>query len=44
MRDTMAAHGLRGASVLKYRIERSEPVYDRSGRPRADFFSDPAQR
>ena len=41
MRDTIAAHGLRGADVSKYRIERCEPVYDASGRPRADFFSDP---
>jgi len=39
MRDTMAAHGLRGADVRKYRGERSEPVYDDRGRPRADFFT-----
>jgi quinol monooxygenase YgiN len=40
MRDTIAAHGLRGAHVLKYAIARAEPVYDRSGTPRADFFAD----
>lgn len=35
---TLAAHGLRGAEVAKYAIARSGPVYDSSGRPRADFF------
>jgi quinol monooxygenase YgiN len=39
MRNTIASHGLRGADVLKYRIDRSEPVYDPSGTPRADFFT-----
>lgn len=39
MRDTMAAHGLRGADVSKYRIDLSEPVYDATGTPRADFFT-----
>lgn len=39
MRETMARHGLRGADVLKYRIDLAEPVYDPSGRPRADFFT-----
>ena len=39
MRDTIAAHGLRGADVAKYRIDKSEPVYDPQGRPRADFFT-----
>jgi quinol monooxygenase YgiN len=39
MRDTIAAHGLRGADVSKHRIELSEPVYDPGGVPRADFFS-----
>ena len=39
MRDTVAAHGLRGADVLKYRMEISEPVYDPTGVPRADFFT-----
>ena len=41
MRDTIAAHGLRGADVLKYRIGHAEPVYDPSGKPRADFFTEP---
>jgi len=26
-------------SILKYRIDHAEPVYDAEGRPRADFFS-----
>jgi quinol monooxygenase YgiN len=32
--------GLRGAQVAKYRIDRSGPVYDATGRPRADFFTE----
>ena len=40
MRDTIAAHGLRGVDVLKYRGDRAEPVYDPQGRPRADFSDD----
>ncbi len=40
MRDTMAAHGLRGADVSKYRPDLSGPVYDSQGRPRADFFTE----
>ncbi len=39
MRDTIGAHGLRGADVSKYRIDLSEPVYDKTGTPRADFFT-----
>lgn len=42
-RDMLALlgrHGLRGASVAKYRIDRSEPVYDAQGKPRADFFTE----
>ncbi len=39
MRDTIAAHGLRGADVSKYLPELSEPVYDPQGRPRADFYT-----
>lgn len=39
MRDTIAAHGLRAADVLKYRADQSEPVYDATGTPRADFFT-----
>ena len=39
MRDTIAAHGLRGADVMKLRPEISEPVYDPTGTPRADFFT-----
>jgi quinol monooxygenase YgiN len=39
MRDTIAAHGICGLDVAKYRISLSEPVYDPQGQPRADFFS-----
>lgn len=42
MRDTIGSFGLRGAAVLKYRVDHHEPVYDDSGAPRADFFTDPA--
>jgi quinol monooxygenase YgiN len=40
MRNTIAAHGLRGADVSKYRMEIAEPVYDATGTPRADFFTE----
>jgi quinol monooxygenase YgiN len=39
MRDHIGAHGLRAAQVSKYAIELSEPVYDETGTPRADFFT-----
>lgn len=39
MRDTMGAHGLRGADVFKYRVSLFEPVYDAEGKARADFFT-----
>jgi len=39
MLATLGAHGLRGADVAKYRSDLREPVYDPTGRPRADFFS-----
>ena len=39
MRQTMAAHGLRGADVSKFRTSLEEPVYDPKGKPRADFFT-----
>ncbi len=39
MRNTMASYGLVGADVLKYRMAVSEPVYDNTGTPRADFFT-----
>ena len=41
-RDMLAAlgrRGLRSADVAKHRVEQREPVYDASGRPRADFFT-----
>jgi quinol monooxygenase YgiN len=39
MRETIAGYGIRGLDVQKHRVSRSEPVYDRQGRPRADFSS-----
>ena len=39
MRDVLASFGLRGSDIKKYRIEVAEPVYDASGKPRADFFT-----
>ena len=38
MLAVLGRHGLRSADVAKHRIDKSEPVYDPSGRPRADFF------
>lgn len=35
----LGRHGLRAADVAKYRIDKSEPVYDPAGKPRADFFT-----
>lgn len=34
----LAASGMTGADVHKYRIDAKEPVYDPEGRPRGDFF------
>jgi quinol monooxygenase YgiN len=39
MLAVLGRHGLRGADVAKYRADLREPVYDPSGRPRADFFT-----
>lgn len=40
----MGAHlrqfGLKSAEVKKYRVDKSEPVYDPEGKPRADFFTE----
>ena len=41
MRDTIAAHGIRGLDVWKYEPARRGAVYDPSGVPRADFFEGP---
>jgi quinol monooxygenase YgiN len=38
MRDTIAAHGLTGADVSKYRPDLIGAVYDPTGVARADFF------
>ena len=40
MRNTIGAHGLKAADVLKHRPEISEPVYDETFTPRADFFTE----
>jgi len=39
MLAVLGAHGLRGADVAKYRADLREPVYDATGRPRADFVT-----
>ena len=39
MRNTIGAHGLTGADVSKYKPEITEPVYDSTMTPRADFFT-----
>lgn len=43
MRDHIGGAGLVEAEALKYRIDLVEPVYDESGVPRADFFTDKEQ-
>lgn len=40
MLSTISEHGLSGVDVLKYRPAIVEPVYDPSGTPRADFFTE----
>ena len=30
---------IHGTDILKYRVDLSEPVYDETGTPRADFFT-----
>ena len=40
MRVALAQFGIKGADVLKYRIELAEPVYDETGTARADFFTE----
>ncbi len=40
MRNSIAAHGMRGADVSKFRIDLQEPVYDPTMTPRADFFTE----
>jgi quinol monooxygenase YgiN len=37
MLEVLGRHGVRRADVAKYGIDRCEPVYDASGKPRADF-------
>jgi quinol monooxygenase YgiN len=46
MRTALGQIGLKGADNAKYRIDLSEPVYDPTFTPRADFFTEkkPAKR
>lgn len=39
MRDTIGSFGLIAADTAKYRVDLSEPVYDPTMTPRADFFT-----
>ena len=39
MRTMFGTFGLRGADNKKYRVDHSEPVYDSTRTPRADFFT-----
>lgn len=39
MLEVLARNGLRSANVAKHRIDKSEPIYDAHGKPRADFFT-----
>ena len=39
MAGHLAAVGIRNAVTRKYRVDLIEPVYDPTGKPRADFFT-----
>ncbi len=39
MRSMFGEYGLRKADNKKYRVDKSEPVYDQTRTPRADFFT-----
>ena len=38
--EALRSHRLQGVEVLKHRVDKSEPVYDETHTPRADFFTD----
>lgn len=40
MVKVLGAHGVHDAHVAKYRVDLAEPVYDATGTPRADFFTE----
>ena len=40
MRNSMGGFGLLGVDVSKFEVARQEPVYDPTGKARADFFTD----
>ena len=39
MRDLLVGGGIVGTDTKKYRCDLSEPVYDETFTPRADFFT-----
>jgi len=39
MLEVLGKNGLRSADVAKHHVDKSEPVYDPKGKPRADFFT-----
>lgn len=41
MRDHLAASGITGATVDKYRIDAKQPIYDGKGVPQAEFTPRP---
>lgn len=41
MRELIGSFGLLHAESAKYRVDLSEPVYDETFTPRADFFTEP---
>ncbi len=41
MRELIGSFGLLSAESAKYRVDLTEPVYDETFTPRADFFTDP---
>ena len=40
MRELIGSYGLIAADTAKYRVDLSEPVYDDTFTPRADFFTE----
>lgn len=39
MRDALQGVGIKAADNRKFEVSRVEPVYDETGKPRADFFT-----
>ena len=38
MIEMLYKYDILGTDILKYSVDHSEPVYDETGTPRADFF------